>query len=153
MQPGPLQLHVSVKDQRLALMEAGRMVRSYPISTSRFGLGSEEGSLRTPLGRFQIGEKIGHGAALGTVFKGRQPVSAEIEHDPADDLIQSRILWLEGLEEHNANTRDRFIYIHGTNHETKIGEPASHGCIRMRNADLVELFDLVPVKTPVLIEA
>jgi lipoprotein-anchoring transpeptidase ErfK/SrfK len=70
-----------------------------------------------------------------------------------DDLVMSRILWLDGLEEHNANTRDRYIYIHGTNHEHKIGEPASHGCIRMTNVDVIELFDLVDEQTPVIIEA
>ncbi len=153
MQTESALLRISVKDQRLTLSEGEKTIRSYPISTSQFGPGSEEGSMRTPLGRFRIGEKIGDDAPLGTVFKGRQPVPREIEHAPDDDLVMSRILWLDGLEEHNANTRDRFIYIHGTNHEAKIGEPASHGCIRMRNADLVELFDLVPVETPVLIEA
>ena len=72
---------------------------------------------------------------------------------PTDDLVLSRILWLDGLEAHNANTRDRFIYIHGTNHEDEIGQPASHGCVRMKNADLIALFDQVPLGAEVVIEA
>ena len=70
-----------------------------------------------------------------------------------EDLVMTRILWLDGLDPENANTHERFIYIHGTNHEESLGEPASHGCIRMRSADLVELFELVDVDTPVAIKA
>ena len=108
--------------------------------------------MKTPLGQFRIAEKFGTDAPPGTVFKDREPVGFQNEHPPDEDLVLSRILWLDGLEEHNANTRDRFIYIHGTNHEHKIGEPASHGCIRMRNGDLVELFELIEPGTPVSIE-
>jgi lipoprotein-anchoring transpeptidase ErfK/SrfK len=72
---------------------------------------------------------------------------------PTEDLVMSRILWLDGLDEQNANTRDRFIYIHGTKHEDKIGTPVSCGCVRMRNADVIELSDLVDEDTPVVIEA
>ena len=107
--------------------------------------------MKTPLGQFRVAEKFGADAPVGTVFKNREPVGFQDEHPPDDDLVLSRILWLDGLEAHNANTRDRFIYIHGTNHEHEIGEPASHGCIRMRNADLVELFDLIEPGTPVVI--
>jgi lipoprotein-anchoring transpeptidase ErfK/SrfK len=145
-------LHVSVRDQQLTLKSGKQSVRTYPVSTSRFGIGSEEGSMKTPLGQFRIAEKFGADTPVGTVFKNREPVGFQDEHPPDDDLVLSRILWLEGLEGHNANTRDRFIYIHGTNHEYKIGEPASHGCIRMRNADLVELFELIEAGTPVTIE-
>ena len=145
-------LHISVRDQRLTLMSGEDLVRTYPVSTSRVGLGSEEGSMKTPLGQFRVAEKFGADAPVGTVFKSREPVGFRDEHPPDEDLVLSRILWLDGLEAHNANTRDRFIYIHGTNHEHEIGEPASHGCIRMRNADLVELFDLIEPDTPVLIE-
>jgi lipoprotein-anchoring transpeptidase ErfK/SrfK len=152
MQTGQKTLHISVPDQRLTLRSNEEIIRSYPISTSRFGVGSEEGSMKTPVGQFRVAEKIGAEAPIGTAFKDRQPVGPS-EFSPGDDLVMSRILWLDGLEEHNANTRDRYIYIHGTNHEHKIGEPASHGCIRMRNADLVELFDLVDVETAVVIEA
>ena len=89
----------------------------------------------------------------GTVFKSRRPVKATRKMLAADDLIMTRILWLDGLDPANANTHDRFIYIHGTNHEEQIGQPASHGCIRMRRADLVELFDRVEIGTPVVIRA
>jgi len=109
--------------------------------------------MKTPLGRFRIAEKIGANTPSGTIFKDRQPVQQMEKYSPDDDLVMSRILWLDGLEEHNSNTRNRYIYIHGTNQEAKIGEPASHGCIRMKSADLIELFDLVDIETPVVIEA
>ena len=89
---------------------------------------------------------------VGTIFQGRVPLKPDDPLPASEDLITSRILWLDGLDEHNANTRDRFIYIHGTKHEDKIGRPDSHGCIRMRNADVIELFDLVDEETPVVIE-
>ena len=79
----------------------------------------------------------------GTIFRSRVPLKPVDPLPPTEDLVMSRILWLDGLDEHNANTRDRFIYIHGTKHEDKIGTPASCGCVRMRNADVIELFDLV----------
>ncbi|PYL46892.1 MAG: murein L,D-transpeptidase, partial [Verrucomicrobia bacterium] len=84
-------------------------------------------------------------------FVGRVPLRPDDPLPPTEDLVLSRILWLDGVEAHNVNTRNRFIYIHGTRHEDKIGEPDSHGCIRMRNADVIELFDLVDVDTPVTI--
>jgi len=87
----------------------------------------------------------------GTIFVSRVPLKPDDPLPGTQDLVLSRILWLDGLEAHNANTRDRFIYIHGTKHEDKIGQPDSHGCIRMRNADVIELFDLVDVDTPVTI--
>jgi lipoprotein-anchoring transpeptidase ErfK/SrfK len=145
-------LHISVRDQRLTLKSGEESVRTYPVSTSRFGLGSEEGSMKTPLGQFRVAEKFGADAPVGTVFKSREPVGFRDEHPPDEDLVLSRILWLDGLEEHNANTRQRYIYIHGTNHEDKIGRPASHGCIRMRNTDLIALFDQVPLGAEVVIE-
>jgi lipoprotein-anchoring transpeptidase ErfK/SrfK len=144
-------IHVSVGDQELRLRRGRKIVRRYPVSTSRFGLGTEEGSKKTPLGKFRISDKIGEGLSANTIFVGRVPLGP---HDPlpkSDDLSLSRILRLDGLEPHNANTRDRFIYIHGTKHEDKIGQPHSHGCIRMRKADVIELFDLVEVGTPVRI--
>ena len=149
--PEPV-IRISVRDQRLDLLSGENVLSSYPVSTSRFGLGSEEGSMKTPLGKFKIGEKIGHGLPVGTVFRSRIPLAPEEATPPTDDLILSRILWLDGLEERNANTRDRFIYIHGTNHEEEIGRAASHGCIRMKNADLLALFDQVPLGTEVHIE-
>lgn len=109
--------------------------------------------MKTPTGRFRIAEKIGKGMPLRTVFKNRRRVKVTKKLMQNDDLVMTRILWLDGLDPENANTRDRFIYIHGTNHEENIGEPVSHGCIRMRNADLVELFEQVGLDTPVLIKA
>ena len=98
-------------------------------------------------------QKIGGGLPSGTIFQSRIPLEPDDPLPPTEDLVMSRILWLDGLEEHNANTRDRFIYIHGTKHGNKIGSPASHGCVRMRNSDVVELFELVDDGTPVVIEA
>src|ERR1700686_5114573 len=143
MQSARTKIDVSIRNQRLTLTREGEVIRSYPISTSRFGIGTEEGSLKTPLGRFRIAEKIGDGAAPGTIFKARVALGPDDPLPDTEDFITSRILWLDGLDEENANTRDRFIYIHGTKHEDEIGRPASHGCVRMRNADVIELFDLV----------
>ena len=145
-------IHVSIGDQRLTLNEDERPIRTYPVSTSRFGVGTEKGSFKTPTGRFRVAQKIGGGMPGSTVFVGRVPLGADEVPPPTDDLVMSRILWLDGLDEHNANTRDRFIYIHGTTHEDKIGEAASHGCVRMRNKDVIELFELVGEGTPVVIE-
>ena len=153
MQTQPKTLHISVRDQRLTVKAGSESIRTYQISTSQFGIGSEEGSTKTPIGHFRIGQKIGDKVLSRTVFRNREPIDQTEPPSADDDLVMSRILWLDGLEEHNANTRDRYIYIHGTNHEHKIGEPASHGCIRMTNADVIELFDLVDEQTPVVIEA
>ena len=151
MQSGQTKIDISIREQLLRLRRGDETLRTYPISSSRFGLGSEEGSMKTPLGKFRVVDKIGHGAAPGTIFKARVALGSDDPLPDTEDFITSRILWLEGLEEHNANTRDRFIYIHGTKHEEKIGQPDSHGCIRMRNDDVIELFDLVDETTPVVI--
>jgi lipoprotein-anchoring transpeptidase ErfK/SrfK len=145
-------IHISIRDQRLTLMEDETPIRSYPVSTSRFGIGTEEGSMKTPSGRFRVAEKIGGGLPSDAIFQSRVVLKPDDPLPPTDDLVMSRILWLDGLDEHNANTHDRFIYIHGTKHEDKIGNPASHGCVRMRNADVVELFDLVDEGAQVTIE-
>jgi L,D-transpeptidase YbiS len=138
---------IDTKTQSLKLLCDEEEIFSAPVSTSRAGLGFEPGSFRTPTGLFRIHEKIGENAPSGTVFKGRVPVAEPPVF--GDDLITSRILWLDGLEKENANTKERYIYIHGTNQEDRIGRPASHGCIRMRNEDILRLFDLVNVDTPV----
>jgi lipoprotein-anchoring transpeptidase ErfK/SrfK len=151
MQKSRLHIQVSVGDQELKLRRGRTIIRRYPVSTSRFGLGSEHGSHKTPLGKFRISDKIGETMPAGTIFVGRVPLKADDPIPETEDLVLSRILWLDGAEPHNANTRDRYIYIHGTRHEDKIGKPDSHGCIRMRNADVIELFDLVDVDTPVTI--
>lgn len=126
----------------------GNITKTYPVSTAKLGVGNEINSYRTPLGRLRIVEKIGEGAPLGTVFKGRKPVSdipvQEALANKEEDFILTRILRLEGLESCNSNTYERYIYIHGTNQESQIGQPASRGCIRMRNADIIELFELLP---------
>jgi lipoprotein-anchoring transpeptidase ErfK/SrfK len=148
-----ISIRVSVPDQRLDLLEGARVLASWPISTSKFGLGVEPGSFRTPTGRFEVCEMIGDGAPEWTDFKGRKPTGALGSPGGAEDGILTRILWLHGLEPHNANTRDRYIYIHGTNQEALIGTPASHGCVRMRNADIVALFARVRPGTSVEIRA
>lgn len=145
-------IHISIRDQRLTLMEDEIPIRNYPVSTSRFGIGTEEGSMKTPTGRFRVAEKIGGGLPSEAVFQSRVPLKPGDQLPPTEDLVMSRILWLDGLDEHNANTRDRFIYIHGTKHEDKIGRPASHGCVRMRNIDVVDLFELVDEGAHVTIE-
>jgi len=146
-------IHVSIQDQQLTVKEDEHPIRTYPVSTSRFGIGTEEGSFKTPIGRFRVGEKIGSDMPHGTVFVGRVPLQPDEPEPPTEDLVTSRILWLDGVDDQNANTRDRFVYIHGTKHEDKIGITASHGCVRMRNADVIELFEMVDEGTPVIIEA
>jgi lipoprotein-anchoring transpeptidase ErfK/SrfK len=145
MQPPPRKIQVSIARQELQLLEGDQIVAAYPVSTSKFGLGTEPGSNKTPLGRFRVAERHGDGAPLGTIFKSRQPVGLWNPGDVTDgDYVLTRILWLEGLEEQNANTKERYIYIHGTNQEELIGQPASIGCVRMKNADVAQLYDLVP---------
>ena len=146
----PLKILIRGSEQTLHLLRGRTSVAAFPVSTSRFGFGSEGGSRKTPVGRFRICEKIGAEMPANTVFKGRQPLTEEcVNWILEPDLITSRILWLEGLDPSNANTRDRYIYIHGTNQEHLIGEQASHGCVRMRNADVIKLFDLVRTGTEV----
>jgi len=147
------ELRVDVGRQVLDVVRDGDVRATYPVSTSRFGLGTEPGSLKTPLGAFEICEKIGDGAPLGAVFKSRHPTGEIATPGGDEDLILTRILWLAGKDPENANTRGRYIYIHGTNQEDLIGSPASHGCVRMRNADIAELFREIPEGTPVHIVA
>jgi lipoprotein-anchoring transpeptidase ErfK/SrfK len=148
-------LHVSIRSQTLivrGLPAGGKKWRRYRISTSRYGLGTEPGSYKTPLGRFAIARKIGAGAPLGSVFKSRVATGEIGNSSNPEDLIQTRILWLKGLDAENANSMERYIYIHGTNHEEDIGMPASHGCVRMRNRDVAELYAMVRKGTPVFIQ-
>lgn len=142
---------VDIGEQCVYLLINGQAVKSWPASTSRFGIGFEPGSNKTPTGNFLVAEKIGEGAPLWSEFKSRQPTGRIAEPGGDHDAILSRILWLDGTEEENANTKDRYIYFHGTNREDLIGTPASHGCVRLRNADIVELFDLIPTGTRVRI--
>ena len=144
-------ISISIARQELTLREGRKKVASYPVSTSKFGVGNREGSFKTPTGRFRVAERIGEGMPPETVFKSRRPVKASRRMLKEDDLVMARILWLDGLERQNANTHRRYIYIHGTNHEDEIGRATSQGCVRMRRADLVALFDRVSTGTPVVI--
>ena len=145
------EMRVDIPRQMLELRYCGKIIKSWSVSTSRFGLGFEPGSFKTPTGRFTLEEKIGEGAPLWAEFKSRQLTGCLAAPGGDHDAILTRILWLSGLDEENSNTRDRYIYFHGTNREDLIGTPASHGCIRLRNADIAELFDLVPEGTRVVI--
>lgn len=137
-------VEVSVPQQRMAVYRDGVRIREYPISTSKFGLGDERGSNRTPLGEFRIARKIGDGAPPGTVYKSRRPTGEILApNTPGRDPIVTRILWLRGQEPHNANAYERYIYIHGTPEESTIGTPASYGCVRMRSSDIIDLYDIV----------
>lgn len=143
---GESSIEISISAQHLRVFQGKRQLASFVVSTSRFGVGSREGSNKTPLGDFEVGEKIGDGAQLMTVFKARKPVGVhDCQQASEGDLVMTRILWLHGCEEDNANTRGRYIYIHGTNHEQDLGQPASFGCIRMGNKDVVSLFGMVDV--------
>lgn len=153
MNLGQPRIEISIGTQRLRLFDARRLVHEWPCSTSKFGIGFTEGSNKTPLGHFVVKEKHGEEAESGTIFKARQPVGHWTPGmDTKSDLVLTRILWLHGAEQRNENTFLRYIYIHGTNDENSIGRPASHGCVRLRNREVIKLFDLVPVGTPVWIE-
>ncbi len=146
------EIMISVAEQRLKLVQGGVALVSYPISTSRFGLGDTFRSYKTPVGRFRVSNKHGENLPLGAVLKGRR-FTGEIlaPNAPGRDPIVTRILQLQGLESQNRHALQRGIYIHGTPEERNIGRPVSYGCIRMRSRDVAELFRLVPVGTPVTI--
>ena len=152
-----MHLRVSVSAQRLDLIgEDGRVTRSFPVSTAKEGTGSEPNSNKTPLGWHRICEKIGDGAAPGTQFVGRKPTGRVWQPtDPVEkkNLVLTRILWLEGAEASNRTSKDRYIYIHGTNREDLIGTPASAGCVCLKNSDVIDLYSLVPTGTRVEITA
>jgi len=155
-----MKLLVSVARQRLTVFaDNGEVLREYPVSTAGAGVGEVSGSYQTPRGQHLIRAKIGAGQPANTVFVRRRP-TGEIwtpelaEQFPGRDWILTRILWLSGCEagrnRHGCvDTMRRYIYIHGTPDVTDMTTPGSHGCVRMRNADLIELFDLVPCYTPV----
>ena len=152
--PPSLEIVISVAEQKLALVKDGGLVRKYPISTSKFGLGDSYNSYKTPLGHLRVCDKIGNGLAAGSVLKSRSATGEVLPANaPGRDPIVTRILWLEGLESGNAAAKARGIYIHGTVEEAKLGQPVSYGCIRMRSHDVMELFDETPLGTPVEIIA
>ena len=157
-------IEISIPEQSLRLLsDDGREIRRYSVSTSKNGAGEEEGSFRTPRGEHIVRAKIGAGQPPNTVFRGRRP-TGEIwtpelgERFPGRDWILTRILWLSGLEVGknrlgNVDTMRRYIYIHGSPESVPMGAAGSIGCIRMRNADIIELFDWVPAGMPVRISA
>ena len=152
-------INVSISEQRLYLLRDGSTIRSYPISSSAYGEGQIENSLKTPLGKHEVQTKIGTNVAKYHFFVSREHISQEINiiHesiDSPDDFITTRIMWLTGLTEGfnrggNVDSFDRYIYIHGTHEEGLIGKKASHGCIRMLNHDVLELYKIIPAKTAV----
>ena len=149
----PPHLLISIPGQTLSVLVDGEDARRCPISSSKFGPGFDEGSNRTPTGNVRITEKHGGDVPLCTAFKGRVPVgTCSTDASTTEDGILTRILRLDGCDPENRNSYERYIYIHGTNHEEDIGSPASIGCIRMKNEDVADLFDLVPVGTSVHIE-
>jgi L,D-transpeptidase catalytic domain len=135
---------ISVPQQRMALLDNGALLTTYPVSTSKFAIGDWPGSRGTPLGELEIAQKIGGSAPSGAVFKDRRPTGEILPPDaPGRDPIVTRILWLRGREAQNANAYGRYIYIHGTPEERNIGRPASYGCVRMRSRDVIQLYDIV----------
>ena len=154
---------VDISEQRLYLYNNNNLVQSFPVSTSKYGEGQIENSFKTPLGLHEIKEKIGDKAPINTIFTARENTKKRAEilinsNDTEDDFVTSRILWLDGLENGinrgvGVDSYSRYIYIHGTHEEGLIGQKASHGCIRMFNNDVIELFDMVSEGTKVQIRA
>jgi hypothetical protein len=135
---------ISIPEQKMLLLDKGVEIARYDVSTSKFGIGDRPGSFATPLGSMEIAKKIGAGEPSGMKFHGRRPTGEIVPPNaPGRDPIVSRILWLRGLQFQNARAFSRAIYIHGTAEESKIGVPASYGCIRMRSRDVIQLYDIV----------
>jgi len=153
-QQGQIYAVVAIGAQRLYVMQGGRLLKAYPVSTSAFGPGAQEGSNQTPLGLHKVKEKFGDDEPQGMVFKARKPTGrmANIIAEPRDvpeDDVTTRIMWLDGMEPGvnqggKVDSYTRYIYIHGTPEEGLIGRPASHGCVRMLNADVVDVFARLP---------
>lgn len=154
-------LKVSIDQQTVAWYEGQRCLKVYPISSSQYGIGQQEGSFQTPLGWHMIAEKIGENAPIGTVFKHRQPTGALYDaesDDPEADWILTRIIRLAGLEPGlnegaGCDSFMRMIYFHGTVDQTAIGYPTSKGCLRMKDQDIIDLFERVCVQMRVYIDA
>src|SRR5881275_395093 len=136
------QLIVSVRDQKLMLVQNGGKVATYPVSTSMFGVGDYWGRMTTPLGYLAIEKKIGDNAPTGAVFHNRRLTGEVLQPNaPGRDPVTTRIIWFRGLEAQNAHAFSRCIYIHGTPQEQNIGRPASYGCIRMKSTDIAALYN------------
>jgi len=147
-----LQIVINVDRQRLEIMRSGTALKTFPVSTSKFGLGDDWRSYKTPLGLMQVSSKMGDNLPMGAVIKGGRFTGEVLAPNaPGRDPIVTRVIRLEGLEEQNRHALGRGIYIHGTPEEGRIGKPVSWGCIRMRSKDLVELYQTVEVGTKVLI--
>lgn len=154
-------LDISIAAQCLTVMDSGKEIRRYPVSTAKNGTGEQRGSECTPLGWHSIRAKIGSEQPVNSVFKGRRPTGEIYSNElgrlyPQRDWILTRILWLGGLEPGknrygNVDTCWRYIYIHGTSDEALIGCPVSHGCIRMKNIDMLDLFERVQAGVKVCI--
>ncbi|MCW5597788.1 MAG: L,D-transpeptidase [Nitrosomonas sp.] len=155
-----MRIHISIDQQRLDLLaEQDNLVKSYLISSAKNGVGQQRGSFCTPLGKHIIRAKIGDQQPINTVFVKRRPTGEIYTHElasryPGRDWILTRILWLSGCEVGfnrlgRVDTMRRYIYIHGSPDSAEMGKPGSIGCIRMHNHDLLDLFDRVPVGTPV----
>ena len=150
--PDSPEIVISIKDQKMALLQGGVKLATYPISTSRYGIGDQPGSYATPVGKLVVRKKIGLGYRLGSVFKTRVPTGEVLPPNaPGRDPIVTRILWLDGQEQQNRHAYDRCIYIHGTPQENLLGKPVSYGCIRMRSKDVASLADSLPIGTSVTI--
>lgn len=157
-----MKIDISIAQQQLTLMDdADELIKCYTVSTAAKGAGEQMGSFQTPRGRHRIRARIGDGLPLGAVLRGRRPTGEICTPElmaaqPDKDWILTRILWLCGEEPGfnrggQVDTMRRYVYIHGTPDTTNLGIPGSHGCIRMRNRELVDLFERVPVGTPVII--
>jgi lipoprotein-anchoring transpeptidase ErfK/SrfK len=145
-------LIISTADQRMLILRDNIKIAEYPVSTSKFGIGDAPNSNATPIGLLRIRKKIGARAPAGAVFKSRRLTGEILPVDaPGRDPIVSRILWLDGLEPQNRNAFRRYIYIHGTPEERNIGVASSYGCIRMRSADVIALYDTVGTGARVLV--
>ena len=154
-------LCVSIENQKMYHIKEGEIVKKYIISSSEYGTGSEAGSNKTPLGLHKVKEKYGdetpiNGRMIGRVFYGQIATLYNDKTKSKTDDVTSRIFWLEGLENgknkgEGIDSYKRYIYIHGTSEEGRLGEPASHGCIRMKNKEVIDLYKLIEVGTLVLI--
>lgn len=137
---------ISVREQRLMLLQDGAKIATYPVSTSKFGLGDNWGAMTTPTGLLQVAQKIGDHAPTGAVFHNRRFTGEILQPNaPGRDPVITRIIWLRGLQMENAHAFNRCIYIHGTPEEKFIGKPASYGCIRMKSADVAALYAQLPL--------
>ena len=152
-------IYINSLNQTLFVIKNNNLIFEAKISTSKYGMGCLEDSYKTPIGLHMIASKLGHGLPVGTLFKNRKPTKRIIKEIPIsdEDYITSRILRLTGLEEginrgDDVDSYNRYIYIHGTPHRDKLGSKQSHGCIRMSDTDVFKLFDMVELKTLVLID-